>query len=179
MSSKDLLHQLGLGDLYSVYEGVISESSPEDTTVTWGGESLLSGRCYRVVSEDENSMDNLLKSKLSSLDGVLFLSTVIGWDTSINCEKFYVDGVEVIEELLEFKVNEGINVVVISPGSKLTFLESEFSDSSMGFVMERLRLIMNKYIKNDVFLIMADLNMYDGRSDARRVLRASTEKELK
>ena len=179
MSQKDFFEQCGLTGFYERYESMMEVSAPKPTTTKWNGQSLLSGRCYRVVAEDEKSLDEKLKEKLSSLDDVLFISTTNGWGTSINCEKYYVDGVEVVEELLNLRGNDNIKVVVVSPGSRLVFSDPQFASSSMGFVMERIRLIMNKYIDSDVFMIIADLDMYDGRSDSRRVLAMTTEETLK
>lgn len=174
----ELMKSLGLGDFYAAMQPINSSVSSH-SNIAWRGRSLLSGAVYCLTCSDEEHASELLSNFSENVDKIAFYPVndwVIGEGVDV---EYYAEHMGVASELMQAHSEHGACLFVFAPGAGLRSDVTLQGHGRLSAALERLRLIMYGLKASGCVAVVLDVDMHEGKSDARNVIARGTEKKLK
>lgn len=162
----DLLKEMGLSDLASAISS-ISEDAPVTSAVLWRGEALRSGGMYRLHAVSEQDAEE----KLSALSSPVYFHTLLDQSVGRSSVAYYVESVETLFPLMEAHAKHGDCAFVVTPAIAL---RHEWMPNSLGAALEALRHLTYRLRDLGVVVVLVDIDLAEGKSEARKLIHRFT-----
>jgi hypothetical protein len=174
-AAKKAMLDLGMGDFFNMVESTSTSRETIDAAVKWKGQPLISSFLYSLHCESEARLLQAL-SPLESTSKVLF-STLPGSPILQGIDHQYsVENISVIQELVDAHVHNGDTCFVISPAFALQASED---GAPLSHALEEFKRYFARHSSAGVVCVIVDMDMAEGKSDARQVIHRMTQKTLK
>lgn len=174
-AAKKAMLELGMGDFFNMVESTSISMETVDAAVKWRGQSLISSFLYSLHCESEAELLQVI-SPLESTSKVLF-NTLPGSPTLQGIDHQYsVENISVIQELVDAHVNNGDKCFIISPAFALQASED---GAPLSHALEEFKRYFARHSSAGVVCVIVDMDMAEGKSDARRVIHRMAQETLK
>jgi hypothetical protein len=174
-AAKKAMLDLGMGDFFNMVDSISTSMETIDAVAKWKNTPLTSSFLYSLHCESEVELIHTL-SPLESKSKVLF-STLPGSPVLEGIEHQYsVENISVIQELVDAHVRNGDTCFIISPAFAL---QASQDGAPLSHALEELKRYFARHSSAGVICIIVDMDMAEGKSDARRVIHRMTQKTLK
>ncbi len=176
-SVKEQLRALGLSGFVDSLEETDREGRHESSNVQWEGRPLESGSIYHLLCKSDRELSRLLTK--ASVEPVL-LSTLQDFGALEHLKQSYYAAHEgVISSIISAHAKSGDAFFVISPALALRRDPNGTYPDKLAHTLEVLSAKVHELSDSGVVVILVDMDMADGKSDARAFLKRFSRQTLK
>jgi hypothetical protein len=162
----DLLKEMGLGDFANTLSS-LSEDHPAQCSVLWRGEPLQAGGMYRLQAASEHDAE----TQLAALSTPIYFHTLLDQSVGGSSVAYYAESVETLAPLMEAHAKHGDCAFVIMPAIAL---RHGWMPNSLGAALEALRHLTYQLRELGVVVVLVDLDLAEGKSEARKLIHRFT-----